>query len=154
MSWSSLASNQMVSFTDSQTSPFSLNPGQTVPTSNQCMTKDDALTKWSLDSSYMSSYTSNQLVPKSVWVAVQITYTYYGSLYAQNPCDPMVYIYYGSNGQWYQDIGGTFYNFNYACQYGYYDEGYMAYLYYMYYFEPSNPTPVYWGQTTSQCAPF
>jgi hypothetical protein len=33
------------------------------------MTKADALAKYILDSSYMTSYSSNQLVPKSTWVA-------------------------------------------------------------------------------------
>lgn len=69
MAWSDLASNQMVSFTDAQSGGFTLNSGQSPVTSNQCMTKSDALTKYALDSSYMSSYASNQLVPKSTWVS-------------------------------------------------------------------------------------
>lgn len=68
MAWDSLASNQMVSFTDAQTSPFQLRPSQSAVTSNQCMDKDAALTKYALDASAMSSYASNQLVPKSTWV--------------------------------------------------------------------------------------
>ena len=69
MAWSDLASNQMVSFTDSQSGYFTLQPGQSTVVSNQCMTKSDALTKYVLDSSYMEDYASNQLVPKSTWVA-------------------------------------------------------------------------------------
>jgi hypothetical protein len=69
MSWNSLASNQMVSFTDASGSGFSLNSGQSHVTSNKCMTKDEALTKYNLDATYMSAYASNQLVPKGVWVA-------------------------------------------------------------------------------------
>lgn len=69
MSWSGLASNQMVSFTDAQGGGFTLQSGQSPVTSNQCMTKNDALTKYVLNSSYMSSYANNQLVPKSQWVA-------------------------------------------------------------------------------------
>lgn len=69
MAWSSLASNQMVSYTDAQGGGFTLQPGQSAVTSNQCMTKADALAKYVLDSSYMSSYASNQLVPKSTWVS-------------------------------------------------------------------------------------
>ena len=69
MSWAGLASNQMVSYTDAQTSGFNLQSGQSQVTSNQCMTKNDALTKYVLNSSYMSSYASNQLVPKSAWVS-------------------------------------------------------------------------------------
>lgn len=154
MSWNSLAGNQMVSYTDSQGGPFSLNPGRGYVNDNQCMSKDAALYYYSLEAGYMSAFANNQLVPKDYWVAAQITYTYYGALYAQNPCDPMVYIYYGSNGQWYQDIGGTFYNFNYACQYGYFDDFEFTYVYYLYYFEPSNPNPIFWGYVTSPCAPF
>lgn len=69
MPWNDLASNQMVSFTDAQTGGFSLQPGQSNVTSNQCMTKNDALTKYVLDSSAMASYANNQLVPKSVWIS-------------------------------------------------------------------------------------
>ena len=69
MAWSSLASNQMVSYTDAQGGGFTLQPGQSAVTSNQCMTKADALAKYVLNSSYMSSYANNQLVPKSTWVA-------------------------------------------------------------------------------------
>lgn len=67
MAWGDLASNQMVSFTDAQSSPFSLNSGESPVTSNQCMDKTAALTKYNLSSSAMSAYASNQLVPKSVW---------------------------------------------------------------------------------------
>ena len=69
MSWSGLASNQMVTFTNAQTSPFTLNAGQSAVTSNECMTKLQALTKYNLDASAMSAYANNQLVPKSVWVS-------------------------------------------------------------------------------------
>lgn len=50
MSWAGLASNQMVSYTDAQGGGFTLQPGQSSVTSNQCMTKNDALTKYVLDS--------------------------------------------------------------------------------------------------------
>jgi hypothetical protein len=70
MSWSGLASNEMVTFTNAQGGGFTLNPGQSSVTSNQCMTANDALTKYQLSSSAMSSYAGNQLVPKSVWVGV------------------------------------------------------------------------------------
>jgi hypothetical protein len=75
MAWGSLASNQMVSYTDAQGGGFTLNSGQSSVTSNQCMTKNDALTKYALDSSYMSAYASNQLVPKSTWVAAAVAPT-------------------------------------------------------------------------------
>lgn len=71
------ASNQMVTFTAAQSLGFSLNAGQSAVTSNQCMTKNDALTKYNLSSSAMSSYATNQLVPKSVWVnAVPIGFAF------------------------------------------------------------------------------
>jgi hypothetical protein len=76
MSWSGLASNQMVTFTDAQTSPFTLNAGQFPVTSNECMTKSQALTKYNLDASAMSAYANNQLVPKSVWVSGVTAYSY------------------------------------------------------------------------------
>jgi uncharacterized protein (TIGR02145 family) len=67
MSWSGLANNQMVSFNDVQTSPFTLLSGQSVVNSNQCMTKLNALTKYNLNATIMSSYSDSQLVPKNVW---------------------------------------------------------------------------------------
>jgi hypothetical protein len=67
MSWSGLASNQMVTFTDAQTSGFTLNPGQSAVTSNECMTKLQALTKYNLSEGEMDIYSNNQLVPKGVW---------------------------------------------------------------------------------------
>jgi hypothetical protein len=144
----------MVSFTDAQTGPFSLNPGQSYTTSDQCMTKLQALTTFGLEAGYMSTYGPDQLVPKDQWVGATVTYTYYGTLYGQNPCDPMVALYYGSNGQWYYDASGTYLGISYASQYGYYDSGLDLYVYNIYYLEPSNPTPVFSGPTTSSCAPF
>lgn len=75
MAFSDLASNQMVTFTDAQSSGFALNSGQSHVTSNQCMTKSDALTKYNLDASAMSSYANNQLVPKSTWVISEFSAT-------------------------------------------------------------------------------
>ena len=69
MPWNDLASNQMVSFTDAQGGGFTLQPGQSSVTSNQCMTKADATTKYVLSSAPLASFASNQLVPKSAWVA-------------------------------------------------------------------------------------
>ncbi len=67
MAWGNLADNQMVSYTDAQGGGFILNSGQTAVTSNQCMTKNDALTKYNLNPTNMSSYGDLQLVPKSAW---------------------------------------------------------------------------------------
>jgi hypothetical protein len=65
MAWNDLASNQIPTFTDLQTSGFTLNAGQSAVTSNECLTKTEALAKYNLSTSLMSSYASNQLVPKS-----------------------------------------------------------------------------------------
>jgi hypothetical protein len=62
MPWNDLASNQMVSFTDAQTSGFTLKSGQSHVTSNQCMTRLDIVTKYNVS---ISGYADNQLVPKS-----------------------------------------------------------------------------------------
>ena len=74
MAWSNLQSNQMVSFTDAQTSGATLKSGQSHVTSNQCMTKSEALAKYNLDANAMSSYASNQLVPKSAWVSAGLQF--------------------------------------------------------------------------------
>ena len=85
MAWGDLTNNQMVSFTDAQGGGFTLQSGQSNVTSNQCMTKSQALAKYVLDSDSMSSYSSSQLVPKSTWVtgivniAIQTTYYYFYS---------------------------------------------------------------------------
>lgn len=73
------ASNQMVTFTEAQSLGFSLKSGQSHVTSNQCMTKSEALTKYNVDADAMSSYAENQLVPRSVWVNADFngfSYTY------------------------------------------------------------------------------
>lgn len=70
------ASNQMVTFTQAQSLGFSLNSGQSHITSNQCITKSEALAKYNLDANAMSSYASNQLVPKSVWISGVSYFTY------------------------------------------------------------------------------
>lgn len=69
MSWGSLASNQMVSFTDAQSSGFPLNSGQSPITSDKCMTKNDILTLYTVSSEALVSYASNQLVPKFSWLS-------------------------------------------------------------------------------------
>jgi hypothetical protein len=68
MAFVDLASNEMVTFTNAATGGFTLNAGQSNVTSNECMTKTQALTKYNLSASAMSAYASNQLVPKSTWV--------------------------------------------------------------------------------------
>lgn len=68
MAFSNLAANQMVSEADAATGGFTLNSGQSHGSSNQCMTKGAALTKYNINASAMSSYANNQLVPKNTWV--------------------------------------------------------------------------------------
>lgn len=67
------ASNQMVTFTAAQGLGFALNSGQSSVTSDQCMTKSDALAKYTLDASAMGAYAINQLVPKSTWATGSFT---------------------------------------------------------------------------------
>ena len=67
MAWSGLASNQMVSYTDAQGGGFALQPGQSPVTSNQCMTKANAIAKYVLNPTPLAPYASNQLIPKSAW---------------------------------------------------------------------------------------
>lgn len=83
MSWSALANNQMVNQDDAQSSPFSLNSGQSHGSGQLCFTKAMALTKYNLDASAMSAYASNQLVPKQVWASGSVTPTPVGYTFSQ-----------------------------------------------------------------------
>jgi sulfur carrier protein ThiS len=69
MAWNDVGQEQMVSYTDAQTGGFLLKANQSQVDSNQCMTKNDALTKYLLRPENMAAYTNNQLVPKKEWVA-------------------------------------------------------------------------------------
>jgi uncharacterized protein (TIGR02145 family) len=60
--------NEMVSFTQAASLGFILKPGQSHVTSNRCMTKLEALTKYKLSISAMDAYANNQLIPRSVWL--------------------------------------------------------------------------------------
>jgi hypothetical protein len=66
MSWSGLASNQMVTFTNAQTSGAALKSGQSHVTSNQCMTRLDIVTKYNVNVNILLC-ADNQLAPKSLW---------------------------------------------------------------------------------------
>jgi|694.fasta_scaffold107250_4 hypothetical protein len=68
MAWNDLLANQMVSYTDAQGGGFILNSGQIEVTSNQCMTKTNALAKYNLNATNLSAYSSNQLVPKGALI--------------------------------------------------------------------------------------
>jgi len=71
MAWSGVASNQMVSFTDAQTSGIPLKSGQSQVTSNQCMTKSEAFAKYELIATdNTNGLVSNQLIRKSFWLYV------------------------------------------------------------------------------------
>lgn len=78
MAWQDLANNQMVSYFDASTSGIPLLSGQshftTLPAANQCMTKADMQAKYNLLASNLTTYASNQLVPKSNWT----TAVFYG----------------------------------------------------------------------------
>lgn len=86
MAWGDLASNQMVSYTDAQSGGFALKSGQSSVTSNQCMTKNDAFTKYNLAvTANTNSVASNQLMRKDYWVGATIlsySYTLYYSVQA------------------------------------------------------------------------
>lgn len=69
MSWSARTSNMAVCFTDLQSAPFTLKSGESHVTSNNCMTKLDALNKYELEPAYMSEFSNNWLVPKYSFVA-------------------------------------------------------------------------------------
>jgi hypothetical protein len=72
----SFGQNQMISFSQAQSLGFALNAGQSHVNSTQCMTKADALAKYNLSASAMSSYANNQLVPRSAWVNGVAYFTY------------------------------------------------------------------------------
>lgn len=89
MAWGDLASNQMVSYSDASSGGFTLKPGQTNSSSPQCMTKNDAFTKYNLvATSNTNALASNQLMQKSFWTAATLlpySYTFY---YASADGDP------------------------------------------------------------------
>jgi hypothetical protein len=66
MPWNDLANNQMVSYTDAQTSGATLKSGQSQVTSNQCMTRLDIVTKYNVNINILLC-ANNQLAPKSIW---------------------------------------------------------------------------------------
>lgn len=68
MAFSDLTSNQMVSDSNAATAGFPLKSGQSHSYIGVMLTKDAALAKFDLVTANMSSYSGNQLVPKSVMV--------------------------------------------------------------------------------------
>jgi len=79
--FSDLASNQMVTQAVAATAGFPLKAGQSHGSSNQCMTKLEATTKYNLKTDNLTAYADNQLIPKSVWATgfVQMYYRYFTS---------------------------------------------------------------------------
>jgi hypothetical protein len=75
MAWIDLANNQMVSFTDAQTSGIALKSGQSHVTSNECMTKTQIQAKYNVLTAPMDSFASNQLVEKEKWASASTTTT-------------------------------------------------------------------------------
>ncbi len=69
MAWSSLASNQMVSYTEAQGGGFTLQSGQSHVTSNECMTKSEAFAKYILNATTASGFDNNELLAKSGWAS-------------------------------------------------------------------------------------
>lgn len=128
----------MVTFTNAATGGFTLNAGQSNVTSNECMTKTQALTKYNLSASAMSSYASNQLVPKSGWVSASTTYyafctssatTTGGSVSCSITLD--TYTFYTTNSSGVVNVGdivyyldgGVYSPFNFETSYLSYNEG-------------------------------
>ncbi len=150
MPWNDLASNQMVSFTDAQTGGFNLQPGQSNVTSNQCMTKNDALTKYVLDSNAMSSFSNNQLVPKSAWVS-GVSYSLFDYMYSGDPCNSIYWaVYQGSDGKYYVNNGNWVLISIISNQWWQY-----AFDYYLYnVYTSTNGNLTYWTFAGSSCGPF
>lgn len=118
MAWNDLASNQIPTFTDLQTSGFSLNAGQSAVTSNECVTKANALAKYNLSSTAMNAFASNQLVPKSSYASGAVTsysYTVKLSETLGNVCTATPVTIYSESSTWstfmglYSDAGLTTY---------------------------------------------
>lgn len=76
MAWNDLASNQIPTFTDLQTAGFALKAGQSHVTSNECITKSQALAKYNLSTSLMGNFSNNQLVPKSNYGTTVTSYSF------------------------------------------------------------------------------
>jgi len=89
MAWGDLATNQMVSYADANSGGFTLKPGQTNPGTLQCMTKNDAFTKYYLLSSASTdALASNQLMQKSFWTAATLLPYSYTLYYADADGNP------------------------------------------------------------------
>jgi hypothetical protein len=65
MAWIDLANNQIPNYTDLSTSGLTLKSGQAHLASTECPTKAQLNAKYSLNASLLTSFSDNQLVPKS-----------------------------------------------------------------------------------------
>lgn len=111
MAWGDIGADDLVSFTNMQTSGISLNAGQTASTSNDIMTKSSATTKYNLDLAVSTLAAKNSLdcVAKKDLVAGTVTLT----------------VAVQSNGRWFGSLsagltGDVTIGFGIAS--GYYDE--------------------------------
>jgi len=90
MAWNDLAPNQMVSFNDIQGSGFGLKEGVTAISTDECITRDEALTMYYVNPYAVAPYNSNQLIPKSSLVgsgiAINLCYDVSDSSTACNYC--------------------------------------------------------------------
>jgi hypothetical protein len=87
--------------------------------------------------------------------APSISYSYVGFYYYEDPCSGGTAVYYGSNGRWYRSGDGL--NFTditggFGTIAG--NEDPPFYIYFLYNFQINNPSPVYFGDQYSGCAPF
>jgi len=70
MAWVDKGLKYMVTFTDLQTSGFDLKPGQFHVTSQEPVTKSEAIEKYVFDSTNMAGHGDNYLVPKRTFLPV------------------------------------------------------------------------------------
>lgn len=74
MSWSTLANNQFVCFNDMSESGIPLNSGQSHIYTQQFITKAEIITKYNVNTSYLTSFASNQWIPKSALTTGVVSY--------------------------------------------------------------------------------
>lgn len=81
MAWSDVQPLQLVSYSDASSSGIPLNSGQSHSYTGQCMTRDDIITKYAVNTSLMNAFTltGNQLVPKKYWSYVGFSSWYTNS---------------------------------------------------------------------------
>ena len=113
MAWSGITNNQMVTYTDAQTSGLPLMASQSHVSSNKCMIKSEILLKYDIKTNLLSGFTNNQLVPKVNWNEIllnwptSLTAGYYATL-GTNP-EPSIggfssvyspVVYFGGGNAW------------------------------------------------------